>query len=127
MFAAVSNRNENVIVLGASPNPIRYAYKACRMLLEAKHNIFPIGNKEGIIYGNKILKEFPADMIIDTITVYINPSIQENYKDVILTTAPKRIIFNPGTENSKLYQQFSNQGIQCIEACTLVMLRTNQY
>ena len=86
-----------------------------------------ISIKKGKIGGYTIVNEWPEDETFDTITLYINPQIQVNFYDRILALKPKRIIFNPGTENQELTQLAQSQNIETLEACTLVLLRTNQY
>ena len=115
------------MVLGASENTERYSNKAVRLLLTHHHEVIAIGNREGFIEDTPILKIIPQLSDIDTITLYINPSLQELFKDVIIAANPKRIIFNPGTENPELEALAQEKGIQTLEACTLVMLKTNQY
>lgn len=117
------------IVLGASPNPSRYAYRAVQRLKLNKHEIIPVGIRTGEIEGIEIMQGKPLLEDIHTITLYINPKIQEDYFDYILSLHPKRIIFNPGTENPKFYQLIRKQipTIQIEVACTLVMLAANTY
>lgn len=119
---------ENVVVIGASSNPDRYSYLALNMLAEYGHKVFPVSQKESEI--NNIATFKSLDQIteaIDTITVYVNPKILETFKDQIVKVHPKRIIFNPGTENSALIKYFEDNGIKTVEACTLVLLRTGQF
>lgn len=115
------------LVIGASDNPQRYSYLAINLLKQYGHPVFALGNKETSIDDTPITTERKAYTDIDTITLYINPSIQQEYIDYIFSLHPKRIIFNPGTENASFFQEAVRRGIHCEEACTLVMLRTNQY
>ena len=119
--------SKRTLVLGGTPKPERYAYIATEMLADFGHDVVPYGIKKGSIGQFEILNEWPEGESFDTITLYINPTIQENFLDQILTLAPKRIIFNPGTENPVLTQLAQSQNIETLEACTLVLLRTNQY
>jgi hypothetical protein len=80
-----------------------------------------------MIGGVPIITDHPSQKEVDTITLYLNPSLQKEYYDYILSLHPKRIIFNPGTENDELVEMATEKGIQAIEACTLVMLNTGQY
>jgi predicted CoA-binding protein len=116
-------------ILGASNNPSRYAYIAAGMLKDYGHPIIPIGIKKGEVYGEPMadLREKPHFDDVHTVTLYMNPERQKEWYDYILSLSPKRIIFNPGTENYELTQQAEAQGIETIQACTLVMLRAGQY
>lgn len=118
---------KRTLVVGASPNPDRYAYIATEMLKEYAHEVYPFGIKKGYIGNSIIENEWPSKQIFDTVTLYLNPQMQENFKEKILALKPKRVVFNPGTENPEFEKQLSEAGIEPIEACTLVMLRTNQY
>jgi predicted CoA-binding protein len=118
---------KKTLVVGASPDPSRYSYIAINMLREAGHPVLAIGKKAGEAAGVPIQKERFADTDIDTITLYINPTFQKEYYDYFLQLHPKRIIFNPGTENPELAELAQQAGIITMDACTLVMLRTGQY
>lgn len=118
---------KNTIVLGASQNEERYSNMAVKKLLANKHPVTAIGNKEGIINDIKIIKDNPVINDVDTVTLYLNPENQKPYYDYILSLNPKRIIFNPGTENKELEKLASEKGIATMDACTLVLLSTNQY
>ena len=120
-------QSKKTLVLGATPKPERYAYIATKMLVYFGHTIVPFGVKRGEIGELTILNEWPADEDIDTVTLYINPTIQKDFYARILALKPKRIIFNPGTENLELMELASSQKIATLEACTLVLLRTSQY
>jgi len=115
------------MVIGASPDPSRYSYMAIEMLRQYQHPVVAIGKKTGDVSDVTISKEKTAEKDIDTITLYINPTFQKDYYDYILGLQPKRIIFNPGTENPELYELAEKAGIKAQEACTLVLLRTGQY
>ena len=115
-------------VLGASENPMRYSNMAVRMLHEYDHEVVALGRREGQINGSTVHKDWPAEIDdLDTVTLYLNPRNQEEHYDYILGLNPKRIIFNPGTENSVLRERAQAQGIETEYACTLVMLRTGQF
>jgi predicted CoA-binding protein len=115
------------LVLGASENPGRYSNMAMLRLQAKGHDVVAVGKQAGNVNGIKIEnKPVPSDEI-DTVTLYLNPDNQEAYYDYILGLKPRRIIFNPGTENEELEQMASKQGIKVQEACTLVMLGTGQY
>lgn len=118
---------KNTLIIGASPNPERYAYRAAHMLKSKGHSIVNIGIKTGEVAGVAIEK--PADIHhdVDTVTLYIGPALQSGYFDYILETKPKRVIFNPGTENDELKAILKASGIETMNACTLVLLATGQY
>lgn len=120
--------NKRTLVLGASSNPERYAYKATEMLLEHNQEVFLVGIREGNIGSNTILTDFPKIETIDTVTLYVGPKNQPAYYDYIINIInPKRIIFNPGTENEEFVKRARKSGIQTEEACTLVLLSIDNY
>ncbi|RYD86492.1 MAG: CoA-binding protein, partial [Sphingobacteriales bacterium] len=86
-----------------------------------------IGRKTGEVAGVPIATEQLAEQDVDTVTLYLNPQNQKPYYDYILGLHPKRIIFNPGTENDELVDKAEQQGIESVMGCTLVMLSTGQY
>lgn len=115
------------LVLGASENPGRYSNLAIKKLLSHGQNVMAIGKVAGNVDGVAIgTTQAPADDI-DTVTLYLNPMHQKAYYDYILSLKPRRIIFNPGTENEELEELARANDIKPIEACTLVMLSTGQY
>lgn len=118
---------KKTVVLGASDNTERYSNMAVKKLLAHKHTVTAIGNKEGNINDTKIIKGMPVINDVDTVTLYLNPANQKPYYDYIFSLKPKRIIFNPGTENEELEKLADEKGIKTMEACTLVLLSTNQY
>ena len=119
--------NKKTLVIGASQNPDRYSYLAMNRLKQKGHDVVAIGTREATVNGINIEKEKKQFDNIDTVTLYLNPQRQQEYQDYILSLHPKRIIFNPGTENDELWQKAKDAGIQPIEACTLVMLSTGQF
>lgn len=121
-------KNKTVII-GASTNPARYAHIAAEMLTSYGHDIVPVGIKKGEVFGHPILdiRKRPAVEGVDTVTLYIGPVHQPEWYDYILGMKPRRVIFNPGTENPEFEKKVNDQGAEPIEACTLVMLRTGQY
>ena len=125
-FVAIE-KEMKTLVLGASLNESRYSHKAVKLLKQYGHEVIAVGRDKGEISGVTILNSFPKHEVIDTITLYLNPSLQKAYYPSILDAKPRRIIFNPGTENSELAEQAMQQGINFEEACTLVLLNTNQY
>ena len=118
---------KKTLIIGASPDPTRYAYKAAHMLTRFNHEIVNVGIKKGEVAGVAIEQPDEIHQDIDTITLYIGPALQPQYHDFILETKPKRVIFNPGTENYELEKLLDQHGIEPLEACTLVMLSTGQY
>lgn len=118
---------KKTLILGASTKPERYAYKAAHKLNAHGHPIVLVGIKKGEVLEQKIIntKEIISD--IDTITMYIGERHQAEWYDYILKTNPKRILFNPGTENEELVALAKENGIKTEEACTLVLLSTEQY
>lgn len=119
--------SKKTVVLGASANPARYSYLAVNKLSAHDHPTIAIGKKEGKVGEVDIITEHPEEKEVDTITLYLNPINQKPYYDYILSLHPKRIIFNPGTENEELIELAQEHGIKTMEACTLVMLSTGQY
>lgn len=120
---------KKTVIIGATTNKDRYAYLAAEMLTEYKHSIVPIGVKKGDVFGNSILDINARPVVddVDTVTLYIGPQHQPEHYQYILSLKPKRIIFNPGTENDEFEKMVEQSGAEAIEACTLVMLRTRQY
>jgi len=122
----MSNKKKTLII-GASENPERYANKAFHSLTQHGHPVVMLANKEGKIDEVIIHKGFPNVEELDTITLYINPKNQEPYYDYLISLKPKRIIFNPGTENPVLEAKAIHHGIEAVEACTLVLLSIGAY
>lgn len=119
--------SKKTLVLGASENPERYSYLAVQRLLAHQHPVVAIGKKAGRVHGIEIAKDKLPEKDIDTVTLYLNPHNQEQYYGYILSLYPKRIIFNPGTENIEFESMAEEKGIKTMEACTLVLLSTGQY
>lgn len=118
---------KKTIVIGASENPDRYAYKATMALHQTGHEVIPVGLRSGAIHGINIRTDKPLIEQIDTVTLYVGPQNQEAWKEYILQLKPKRVIFNPGTENPNFENQLKKVGIEVEEACTLVMLSVGTY
>jgi predicted CoA-binding protein len=119
--------SKDTVVIGASPNADRYSYKATVSLKRYGHKVYPVGLRAGKIDGIEIITGRPALENIDTVTMYVGPQNQAVWQDYILSLKPKRIIFNPGAENSVLAEAAAKLGIECVEACTLVMLSIGNY
>lgn len=120
---------KKTVIVGATTNRSRYAYQAAETLIDYGHEIVPIGIKKGEVFGKQILniRDKPHIPDVDTITLYIGPHHQPEWYEYLIGLKPKRIIFNPGTENNEFEMKTEAAGIQTLEACTLVMLRTGQY
>lgn len=129
VFNFIKSTLKKTVIVGATPNPSRYAFLAANMLSEYNHETVLLGIKKGEVAGNKILniREKPALENIHTISLYIGPHRQPEWYDYLLRLKPKRIIFNPGTENEEFQNRAEQQGVEVLEACTLVMLRSRQY
>jgi predicted CoA-binding protein len=123
-----TNDNKKLtVVLGASPNPERYSNMAVNRLQSHGHPVVAIGKREAKIGDTPIITAHPPLQKVDTVTMYLNPVAQKEYYDYILQLQPKRIIFNPGAENPELEEIAKEHNIQPVEACTLVLLSTNQF
>jgi len=123
----MSAESKKTLVIGASDNPQRYSYLAVNRLRGKGHPVVAIGRKRVRLGDVDIETEkvdFPG---VDTVTLYLNPGIQKEYYDYILSLHPKRIIFNPGAENPELEKLAQAHGIEPLEACTLVLLSTGQF
>ncbi len=116
-------------IIGASPNPSRYSYSATKLLMDHGHEVIPVSIKKGMVEGQTILdiRDKPKIDDIDTLTLYINRYNQVEWHDYLLALKPKRIIFNPGAENQELNKLARANGIETLEACTLVMLHAGLY
>lgn len=121
----------NVLVIGASLKKERYSNIAIKMLTEFKHNVFALGLRQGSVGGVEIQTEMESVIAdseqVDTVTLYLNPSRQKEYYEYVVSLMPRRVIFNPGTENDEFYKILEKSNIQYEEACTLVLLRTNLF
>ena len=119
----------NTLIVGASEHSFRYSYMAAHMLKDHGREFLMIGKQGGSLLDREIMKirDFPKLEEIDTITLYINPRNQKDIYDYLLGLNPRRIIFNPGTENFEFRAMAEAQNIEVVEACTLVMLQTGQY
>jgi len=120
-------QQKKTLVLGASDNPSRYSYLAIQRLRNHGHTVVAIGRKPTRVADVPVDTEMKDFDDIHTVTMYLNPQHQQAYYTYILSLKPQRIIFNPGAENDELAALAQQNGISTIEACTLVMLSTNQY
>ncbi|WP_299888378.1 CoA-binding protein [uncultured Lacinutrix sp.] len=119
--------NKKTLVIGASIKPERYSNMAIRKLVNYKHDTVAFGMRKGEEYGVIIDTELKPYKNIDTVTLYLNPTRQKSYYNYIISLKPKRVIFNPGTENPEFYNLLNENKIDYEIACTLVLLSTNQY
>ncbi len=120
---------EQVAVIGASPKEDRYSNKAMRLLAEYNHHAIPVAPGHETIEGEKVYQDISTiPDKLDTATLYLAPKRQsDEVVDQIIAASPKRVIFNPGTENPQSAEKFKAAGISVVEACTLVLLKTGQY
>ena len=119
--------NGKTVVLGASPNPIRFSHKAVKSLLRHDQDVVAVGFREGLIVEEKILVGKPLIEDIHTVSIYIGSSRQSDYYDYIISLKPKRVIFNPGTVNPEFMARLSREGIEPVAECMLVMLNEEDY
>lgn len=119
--------DKKTLVLGASTNPSRYAYVAINRLVQNNIPTVALGLKKGEVAGVQIETEKKNFEDIDTVTLYLGPPRQEQYYDYIISLHPRRVIFNPGTENPEFYRLLQENNIQVEVACTLILLGTQQY
>lgn len=118
---------KRTLIVGASEKPERYAFKASVMLNEYGHEVYAYGLRAGKMENQTIETLWPSQANFDTVTLYVGPQNQGEYEDKIIALKPKRVVFNPGTENPAFAAKLENAGVSAVEACTLVMLRTGQY
>lgn len=118
----------NVAVVGASPNPDRYSYKAMKMLESHGHKVFLVSPVYPEVEGRAVYKQL-SDISepIHTVTMYVNAEKSSKLQQQLIDLAPKRVIFNPGAENPGLVSALSSKDIECLEACTLVMLTIGNF
>ncbi|MCC9135384.1 CoA-binding protein [Pontibacter silvestris] len=119
---------KKTVVLGATDNPARYAYKAAHRLKQHGHEVVPVGIRKGELVGTPIITDKEQEITdVDTVTLYVGPQNQPFWYDYIIGLHPKRIIFNPGTENRELEKLAEDANIETLHHCTLVMLATDSY
>lgn len=123
------NKEKLTLIVGATDNPERYAYRAADLLQAKGVSFIPIGIKKGVVFGKEIvdLRQKPALAGIHTVTLYLGPQNQSEWMEYLIGLGPKRMIFNPGTENFEFFSKAKSAGIEVLEACTLVMLTTGQF
>lgn len=115
------------LVLGATTNKDRYAYKAIHSLTDNSHQVVAIGKQNGMAFDVPIETEKIDFKGVNTVTMYLNPQNQKEYYDYVISLNPKRVIFNPGTENPEFESILNQNNIQTENACTLVLLATKQF
>jgi len=115
------------LIIGASENRDRYSNMAIRELRKHGHEVIAVGAKKGQVEDVVIETEIPVQEKVHTISLYLNPDRQKPFYEQLLQLHASRIIFNPGTENETFEQLAKDAGVDVLEACTLVMLRTGQY
>lgn len=119
--------NKKTLVIGASTKPERYSNKAIQMLREYNHEVIALAKRPGQVDDVTIQTEFPSENAIHTVTMYLGANNQHEYYADILNLKPQRVIFNPGAENEEFKVKLESAGIETVENCTLVMLRTGQF
>ncbi|GEP45282.1 CoA-binding protein [Brevifollis gellanilyticus] len=124
----MSSSSERVVIVGASDKPDRYAHKAQLLLSQHGHEVVPVHPRLESIEGVPVVADLTQITgTVDTVTMYVGPAISQGLGDKLVTVKPKRVIFNPGSENAELEDKLSQAGIEVEEACTLVLLRTGQF
>jgi len=124
----MESKNHQVVVLGATPKPERYANQAIRLLKAHGYLITPVHPKFSVIESLPVANNIrDITVTVDTLTLYVGPAKLEAMLDDLINLKPKRVIFNPGTESALFQQQLDAEDIEWLEACTLVMLKTNQF
>jgi hypothetical protein len=118
---------KKTVVIGASPNPERYAYRATMELQRHGHEVIPVGLREGKIGKVEIRTDRPHIDCVDTVSLYVGPRHQDSWIDYIVALKPKRVIFNPGTEYADTVNRLEEEGIKWEESCTLVLLTIGAY
>ncbi len=115
------------LIIGASTKPERYSYQAIERLVEKQHEVTALGLKSGQVQDVFIHTEKKVWQAIDTVSLYVGPAHQHAYIEYVLSLNPRRVLFNPGTENPAFEERLKKAGILAERACTLVLLATNQY
>jgi predicted CoA-binding protein len=122
------SQTERVVIIGASDDPLRHSHQALTLLRQHGHEVIPVHPRLAAIDGVPVVADLSAiSGPVDTVTLYVGPAISLVLKDKLIALNPRRILFNPGTENAPLVNALDAVGIVCIHACTLVLLRTGQF
>lgn len=119
--------NKKTLVIGASENPERYSNKAILALRNHKHDVIAVAKRAGQVNDVPIQTNFPLEEEVDTVTLYIGAQHQPGYYSAIINLNPKRVVFNPGTENTEFANLLHEKGIEAEVACTLVLLSIGNY
>ena len=120
--------NETVVVLGASPKPERYSNQAVRALVEHGHRVIPVHPLLKKIAGVAVVPALSSVKDpVNTLTLYVGPERGKELLQDMINLGPDRVIMNPGTESDELEEELNAKGIAVLRACTLVMLRTDQF
>lgn len=119
--------SKKTLVIGASENTLRYSNIAIHRLIEKGHEVLAVGLKPGSVSGIPIVTGQPDFDNVDTVSLYVGPKNQENLIEYVVSLQPNRVIFNPGTENTYFEERLMEEGVEVLEACTLVMLSTGQF
>lgn len=124
----IPDEKRNVAILGASPNPDRYSNQALQLLGRYDYRPIPVNPAFPEIEGLTCFPNLAAiGEPLHSITIYLNPTRSSPLIDEIVAANPQRIIMNPGAENEALAEAASSAGIEVVEACTLVMLKTGLF
>ena len=118
---------KTTVVMGSSVKPVRYSFKAINKLRQYGHPVHALGLREGVVADVNIQTGKPKLENVHTVTMYLGPQNQTEYYDYIQSLKPKRVIFNPGTENPEFADKLRNNGIEVVEFCTLIMLDSDQF
>ena len=119
---------ERVVILGASPNRERYSNMAQRLLMERGYRVIPVNPGQSQIEGVEVIRHLSnVPTPVDTVTMYVNSEISLKLQEDVLRLNPRRVVFNPGSETPLLAAALREQGVSVVEACTLVMIRTDQW
>ena len=119
---------KTVGILGASNKEERYSRMAQEILMDRGYDVVPISFRGGDILGVKSYKSIDdVPQKIDTLTVYVSPKHIEQYVEEICRSDIRRVIFNPGTESDSIRKRIQESGKLVVEACTIVMLKTEQF
>jgi predicted CoA-binding protein len=121
------SERKKTVVLGASPNPVRFSHKAVKSLLRHDQEVVAVGFREGLIAEQEILVGMPPIKDVHTVSIYIGSSRQAEYYDYIISLKPKRVIFNPGTINPEFMGRLNREGIEPVAECMLVLLNDGDY
>jgi hypothetical protein len=118
---------KKTVVVGASPDEQRYSNRAVRTLVQKGIDVTAVGLHGGNIGDIQIHTDKVPVADVDTVTLYVHPRHQSNWKEYIFSLNPKRVVFNPGTENPQFQRELEEEGIVADESCTLVMLSVGTY